>query len=743
MLNLHQHNYIRVWATLLAVVACALLIWGTALVPHAHAEDGFMDFLDGTVIKWVGWLVYAIALGIGGLFVGIGGLALDITLRLTVIEMGNFFSGGYGLGIIQVWQIIRDLFNILFIFAFIYLGIKTILNSDDSGTRRAIGHIIIAALFINFSLFITQAIVDFSNIAATQIYNQAVSRGQYTDQFLITGPQTISGAFLTISDLTTFFGSSNLLNDMKGSQIIVYSILMMTFLVLAGIVFLFAAFHVLYRFVALSIYMILSPVLFLGLILPKFQGYTDKWVRGLLKQSFFAPAFLFLVYVSLMALERLKDQLDFGVASKGYSVVKDGIKMTADGFTIFVFFGIVIGFLYASVKVGEMMSIAGANTAVKSIHGVRKGAQDMLYRNTVGRGFSWGMNRLDSINRIADSEKGTPGRRAAILARTFMGGRAGSEAIRGNMDRAANYGGREARENAIKANTQRSARANAIHNITTDLRSGDRIKQERAIADASSPQLLEMIKEDEGKDLIMENAGRLSKSQYEAIVKSEDIDDEFRKKLAQRRGEQITQRLIEDNRNKDGSETKLEHVIGKADTSELEAIGFEKVKTVAGKLSARQIDDWKDLTPTEKNQLKGERKRQLDAEFKENPGKLFERITSDEERSKLPDSILTDEKAIPYLNTNVLTKIVDNNSITAGQRAEIKERVLNHYNTSEVKAYESAHSQYEKDMREYRKLEPDVRRKTDEPTPPTKHKDVVNYERINEWFEKNGAGQRY
>ena len=102
-----------------------------------------------------------LALGIGGLFVGIGGLALDITLRLTVIEMGNFFSGGYGLGIIQVWQIIRDLFNILFIFAFIFLGIKTILNSDDSGTRRAIGHIIIAGVFVNLSLFITQAIVRF------------------------------------------------------------------------------------------------------------------------------------------------------------------------------------------------------------------------------------------------------------------------------------------------------------------------------------------------------------------------------------------------------------------------------------------------------------------------------------------------------------------------------------------------------------------------------------------------------
>ena len=154
-----------------------------------------------------------------------------------------------------------------------------------------------------------------------------------------------------------------------------------------------------------------------------------------------------------------------------------------------------------------------------------------------------------------------------------------------------------------------------------------------------------MIKDESSSELIVNNAGMLSKSQYEAIVKSDEVTDEFRKKLAQKRGEQIKERLIADNKKKD-TDT-LAEVIGKADTSELEALGFEEVKKVAGKLSAKQIDDWKDLTPTEKNQLKAERKTQLIDEFKQDSEKFFERVNNDEERSKLPATYLDSIPELP------------------------------------------------------------------------------------------------
>lgn len=336
-------------------------------------------------------IVYYLALNIGGVFIGIGGLCLDLSIQMLVIDFGSLFNSTFGEGVVEVWQIIRDLFNIIFIFAFIYIGIRTILNSEDSGTRRAIGNLIVAALFINFSLVIAQTIIDFSNIAATQMYNHIITGGvgangidgTFSNDFAKSGQNSISGAFVNVANMSNVFGDSNLLEmGLSASKILVYSLLLMIFFVLAGFIFLFAAIHIIYRFVALSIYMILSPVLFLGLILPNFQGYTKKWLHGLLKQSFYAPAFLFLIYVSLYSMQNLKAVMIRGTGSFG-EVVRGG-AMDINEFSIFLFFAVTIGFIYASVKVGDMMGIAGANSTLGALNKARMMGQKALGGATFG-----------------------------------------------------------------------------------------------------------------------------------------------------------------------------------------------------------------------------------------------------------------------------------------------------------------------------------------------------------------------
>ena len=120
----------------------------------------------------------------------------------------------------------------------------------------------------------------------------------------------------------------------------------------------------------------------------------------------------------------------------------------------------------------------------------------------------------------------------------------------------------------------------------------------------------------------------------------------------------------------------------KASVITISFIGYETVSKHAGILSAKQIEDWKDLTPSEKTELKAKRKSALISEFGidgVNAEKLFKRISSDEERSKLPDVILKDIASAEYLNTNVLSKIVDNPGITADDRKIIKEKILEYY----------------------------------------------------------------
>ena len=90
----------------------------------------------------------------------------------------------------------------------------------------------------------------------------------------------------------------------------------------------------------------------------------------------------------------------------------------------------------------------------------------------------WGLNKfgvggIDKMNQLAESEKGTSGRRRAIVARAIMGGKAGSESVRGSLEKASNLGGREARLKAQKAVEQRATRSNAVSAISDKLKEGN------------------------------------------------------------------------------------------------------------------------------------------------------------------------------------------------------------------------------------------------------------------------------
>ena len=53
----------------------------------------------------------------------------------------------------------------------LYIAISTILNLHGFNTKSTIINVIVIGLFINFSLFATQVIIDSSNIMARVFYN--------------------------------------------------------------------------------------------------------------------------------------------------------------------------------------------------------------------------------------------------------------------------------------------------------------------------------------------------------------------------------------------------------------------------------------------------------------------------------------------------------------------------------------------------------------------------------------------
>jgi hypothetical protein len=73
--------------------------------------------------------------------------------------------------------------------------------------------------------------------------------------------------------------------------------LVLTYVFLAGAVMISV------RFVALIFYIIFSPIMFLGWVFPGLDSYTKQFWKGLINQAFFAPAFLFMLYISFRLIQ--------------------------------------------------------------------------------------------------------------------------------------------------------------------------------------------------------------------------------------------------------------------------------------------------------------------------------------------------------------------------------------------------------------------------------------------------------
>lgn len=338
---------------------------------------------QGIVIK----TLYNLFTGIGALAIWIGGFLLDYSISLLVVDMGWFIkTANLGPGISMLWMVIRDLFNLAFIFSLIYLGFKTILRINESQTKRTLVTILAAALLINFSLFFTKFIIDFSNLAAYEIYKAIEIKGTTSIFFGNIEVSGVAGEFIQLTDLNNYDASaaSNISKIGKGAFggyiYVLFGLLIMCCLLAAAFVFASGAILLIARFITLIILMIFSPILFLGWVLPSFKGYSDKWMSKFLNSAFVAPAYLFMLYLALTILSQVESLTNSPTGING------AMDFESTGlFGFFIFYALVIGFLWAALLVAQKMSAAATNRAIA----ITSGATARLGRATVGRGGQW------------------------------------------------------------------------------------------------------------------------------------------------------------------------------------------------------------------------------------------------------------------------------------------------------------------------------------------------------------------
>jgi len=388
-----------------------------AAAEAAFGESPLKKWLYLFVVNFFGWLVWAC------------GYLLDWAVTNFVINFGlEFNTSGVGVAVNALWGLVRDFFNILFIFGFIWIGFQMILDSGNSRAKQTLVSLIMAALLVNFSLFISKFVVDFSNRLASEVALAGFPMIDPDQTYRTRATPGAGSDRVSISD--TFFdhlGIAKTLNVPKGisdGEVEPWAFIFGSaiFYLVAAFVFAAGGIMLIIRFVALSIFMVLSPFMFLGWVFPGMQGWTSKYWKGFLGRAFYAPVYIILLFFAGTILQNM-----FGDGGSSRVVIEgqqlgllSAVTNNSDNLTqVLGPFILSAAFLLAAVIVAGKMSADGAGGVMNVGSNIVRGGQRRLKngalgvgrgavgvgrfgaRNTAGLVTTYGVNRAGEAGREA------------------------------------------------------------------------------------------------------------------------------------------------------------------------------------------------------------------------------------------------------------------------------------------------------------------------------------------------------
>ncbi len=626
--------------------------------PPIIIGDGFLNSLYGFIVIF------------GGMLVSWIGKLLNWAVTDFVIGFGDvYLTWGVGVAVENGWKIIRDILNISFIFGIVYIGIRLIFDADDSSAKRSLGYLLAAALLINFSLFISKFVIDFSNSLAAVIYNTGLK----------TASADLSASFINLLGLSTVVnngsGTLDVGSSVSGGLAIVFGTFI--FMLMAAYALAAGAFLIIVRGIALIFFMIFSPVMFLGWIFPQFKNFTSKYWSLFLSNAFMAPAYLFCIYLTFMIMDGFKYQIRTTGQGNMGSLFSQSYTGNVNALVVFT---LAIGMMLASISIAKRMGAFGGGLVVSVGNSMRKSGQGWVGRNTVGIAAS----KLGSVNDKLEGTRSGRNFKRLITAASLgtFDERTRRELVK--KGKGAKFGSSYSYEDNKKFATEvGTTRAQGA--LETVIKKGlspsatneDKIAFERAVSGASQPQLTSLFsKYKKGTREYEQIVRAMSHDQVKKLTeaKDEEFSPNDRAALAKARGIQVKNRLTSLPPGSTGTPPTLAQGIAKASAEDLMALGFDELALNARHITSDRMDDLKKkMTPTEFALLNTDRENQLWTDFS-TPATLRSVFAGkkDSEIARLPKRILTDPRSTTSLNQRVLEIILRENYLDATERSIVK-----------------------------------------------------------------------
>lgn len=337
----------------------------------------------------------------------------NLAVRISIID---FYRYANSQAIELIWGLGRDLANICFIFILIYIAIATIVGKDGINTKSLIVKLLITALLINFSIILPKVIIDVGNSLAIVFYKNMGEAGE-------SGTPDISGLLVRSADVTQFFdkkintdspeSTSNPIDikDLEWKLIFISKLGTVVLILVLSYALLMATYFFLARTLTLIILIATSSLAFFSRIVP-IGGLNkfDDWFQRLIKETFFAPAFMFMFYLTLKVAVELpqlistpaestpanSDGASLGLLAQpvasGPTATPLNINAGDQFFGYVLLVGLSLGSIIMARKVGSWSGALGANWMNNQVKKYSRSSGAWAARNTAGRLASSAVN---------------------------------------------------------------------------------------------------------------------------------------------------------------------------------------------------------------------------------------------------------------------------------------------------------------------------------------------------------------
>lgn len=370
-----------------------LLAGGIFILSASPARAAFFDIgsIASNALYGALGMIANLVFKAAGFFVEIAANLLEFTFSIEKFTNVAVVTAG--------WQVCRDIANIGFVLVLLVMAFDSVLQLNKYPIKTILPQLVIAALLINFSLVFCGMIIDFSQIMTHYFYDAAVGGNA----------EGLSGQLVGALNLQTVYQEptgdwgDRIKKDGNPVSLVIGIIFGTAILLIAAFSLAAAAIFFIVRIVSLWLLMIFAPIAWVSMIVPsapEIGGYWNKWWGEFLKWAFFAPIYMFFVYLAVMIASSAPITTDSAAAAAQNSLLKDNTisRFFGNGaYAILQYIAIII-VLLGGLKYAQKSGVAGAGAVMKAGGSMANWAKKKAKQYTVDKAVDagkFGLNKME------------------------------------------------------------------------------------------------------------------------------------------------------------------------------------------------------------------------------------------------------------------------------------------------------------------------------------------------------------